>query len=153
MAMGESWPPALAPGMAPFLSTPTLSTTQRPHVHVCMDTHNLHIPALPTCPANSSTVAPLRLGRVIFRSYVLPCLLWSWLLSSYLCPLNPPASAANYGGWDGSGSGHGSSSGHLISMSLNHLGAVVPAPSLSPGLAEAAGRQPLPQQMKQQARK
>lgn len=103
MAMWESWPPALPPGMAPFLSTPSSAPHPRGLMYMCVDTHSLHIPVLSVCPANSCTLAPLKLGRVLLGSSLLPCLLWSWPLSSCLYPLNPFAAAANQGGWDGRG--------------------------------------------------
>lgn len=40
-----------------------------------------------------------------------------------------------------------------VGVPVSHPGAAVLALSLAPGLAEGAGRQPLPQQMKPRARK
>lgn len=132
---------------------PTLPHTQRPHELVCGH-HSLNTPSLSTCPAINCTLAPLCAGQSHFGESVLPCLLWSWSLASYLRPLNPFAAAANHRGWDGRGLRVLQQLGpQALACHSAAWGPAVPALSLAPGLAEGAGRQLLPRQMKHQARK
>ena len=57
MAMWKSWPPALAPGMTSFCSTPSPAIHPKGTMYTCGDTHSLHIPAPSTPPASNSLVA------------------------------------------------------------------------------------------------